>query len=406
VKWTFHERRKHPVKQLYLDDRDVREVWQEFKRVWWEKAEGDSLQLLKETLERFTEDELVRQIGAGWYAHSPGRSGYRCGKRPRRVVTSKGTLGVEIPKVRKGGFVPSVLRRYEQYREDVEALVREMFLSGVSTRQIGPIVWRLTGSTMSASTVSRMVRALDAKVAEYKSEPVCDDYVYLLLDGVSQRVRGSVGRKRRMVLSAIGIRADGTKEFISYLQVNRESASTWEAFLRDLFERGFKGRRLKLIVSDGSPGLARAIEMIYPWVAHQLCWVHKTWNVLNKVRRADQERVKAGLVRIYTASTRKQAVEAYLKWARKWRGKYPRAVRSVERHIEELLSLFLCPAHHRRYIRSVNLIERSFREVRKRTRPMSVFTNPASCDRIIFGVISKLNMQWRVHPLREFANNS
>jgi len=313
---------------------------------------------------------------------------------------------LEIPKVRKGGFVPSVLKRFERYREDVEALVREMFLSGVSTRQIGPIVWRLTSSSMSASTVSRIVRALDAKVAEYKSQPVGDEYVYLLLDGVSQGVRGSVGRNRRMVLSAIGIRADGTKEFISYLQVKRESASTWEAFLRDLFDRGLKGRCLKLIVSDGSTGLARAIEMVYPWVAHQLCWVHKSWNVMNKVRKADHERVKAGLVKIYTASTRKKAVEAYLRWARKWRGKYPRAVRSVERHIEELLNIFLCPAKHRRYIRSTNLIERSFREVRKRTRPMSVFTNPASCDRIIFGVISKLNMQWRRNPLKEFANKS
>jgi putative transposase len=393
------------MKQLYLYDRDVREVWQEFKRVWWEKVEGDSLRLLKETLERFTEDELVRQIGAGWYVHSPGRRGYRSGSRPRRVVTSKGTLAIEIPKVRKGGFVPSVLRRYEQYREDVEGLVREMFLSGVSTRQIGPIVWRLTGSDMSASTVSRIVRALDSKVAEYKSRPVSDEYVYLLLDGVSQRVRGSVGRKRRIVLSAIGIRVDGTKEFISYLQVKRESASTWEAFLRDLLERGLKGRALKLIVSDGSPGLARAIEMIYPWVAHQLCWVHKSWNVINKVRKADQARVKAGLVMIYTASTRKAAVEAYFRWVRQWRGKYPRAVRSVERHIEELLNLFLCPLEHRRYVRSVNLIERSFREVRKRTRPISVFTNPASCDRIIFGVISKLNMQWRRRPLQEFVNN-
>jgi putative transposase len=322
------------------------------------------------------------------------------------VVTSKGTLEVEIPKVRKGGFVPSVLRRYEQYREDVEGLVREMFLSGVSTRQIGPIVWRLTGSDMSASTVSRIVKALDSKVAEYKSQPVADEYVYLLLDGVSQRVRGSVGRKRRMVLSAIGIRADGTKEFISYLQVNRESASTWEAFLRDLFDRGLRGKRLKLIVSDGSPGLRRALEIVYPWVAHQLCWVHKSWNVVNKVRKADQARVKAGLVKIYTASTRKRAMEAYWRWARQWRDKYPRAVKSVERHLEELLNMFLCPAPHRRYIRSVNLIERSFREVRKRTRLISVFTNPASCDRIIFGIISKLNMQWRRRPLQEFANNS
>jgi transposase-like protein len=87
------------VKQLYLDDRDVREVWQESKRLWWEKAEGGSLRLLKETLERFTHEELVRQIGAGWYVHAPPRRGYRSGTRPRRVVTSKGALEVEILKV-------------------------------------------------------------------------------------------------------------------------------------------------------------------------------------------------------------------------------------------------------------------------------------------------------------------
>jgi transposase-like protein len=95
-----------------------------------------------------------------------------------------------------------------------------------------------------------------------------------------------------------------------------------------------------------------------------------------------------------------------LRWARRWREKYPAAVRSVERNFQELLNLFLCPAHHRRYIESTNLIERPFKEVRKRTRPIRVFTNQAGCDRIIFGIVSRLNMWWRRKPLREFANNS
>jgi len=127
-------------------------------------------------------------------------------------------------------------------------------------------------------------------------------------------------------------------------------------------------------------GLMRALEMVYPWVAHQLCWVHKMWNVLGKVRKVDHESVKRGLRAIYEARSRKAALEAYLRWARRWRGRYPRAIRSV------------------------NLIEQSFREVRRRTRPITTFTNPDSCDRIIFGVISKLNMQWRRSPLKEFAN--
>ena len=131
------------------------------------------------------------------------------------------------------------------------------------------------------------------------------------------------------------------------MQVKRESASTWEAFLRDLYERGLRGEMLKLIVSDDAPGLMGALEIVYPWVAHQLCWVHKTWNVLNKVPKRMQAKVKAGLVRIYTAPSRKQAMEAYECWARRWWDEYPGAVRSVERHLEELLNIFTCPGEQR-----------------------------------------------------------
>jgi transposase-like protein len=393
-------------KEIYLDERDVKEVWRDYRSLWWEQAEGTSVKVIKLMLDGLIHEELVRQVGAGWYEHSGGRRGHRSGTRPRRVVTMKGTLEFRIPKVRRGGFVPSVLRRYEQYREDVEALVREIFLSGVSTRQIGSIVWRLSKSDVSATTVSRMVKVLDTEVARFHAKPIEDEYVYVLLDGVSHRVRTSAGSKRRVVLSAIGIKEDGTKEFIAFLQVKRESATTWEAFLRDLYERGLRGRTLRLIVSDDAPGLMGALEIVYPWVAHQLCWVHKTWNVLNKVPKRMQEKVKAGLVRIYTAPSRKQAVEAYQRWARRWRLEYPGAVKSVDRHLEELLNIFTCPGEHRVYIRSTNLIERTFREVRKRTRPICVFTNPASCDRIIYGIISNMNTNWGRHPLLEIANIS
>ena len=189
--------------EIYLDERDVKEVWVDYRRLWWEHVEGTSVRMIKSMLERFIHEELVRQIGAGWYEHSGGRRGHRSGTRPRRVVMLKGTLEFRIPKVRRGGFVPSVLRRYGQYRDDIEALVREIFLSGVSTRQIGSIVWRLSKSDVSATTVSRMVKALDGEVARFHMRPIEDEYLYVLLDGVSHRVRTSAGCKRRVVLSAM-----------------------------------------------------------------------------------------------------------------------------------------------------------------------------------------------------------
>ena len=109
---------------------------------------------------------------------------------------------------------------------------------------------------------------------------------------------------------------------------------------------------------------------------------------------------------IYQADSRRAALRVYRAWAEKWREHRPRAVACLERDVEELLSFFTVPPAHWRKVRTTNVIERCFREVRRRTRPMSSFTNPASCDRIIFGVISHLNRSWERKPLKQFTQLS
>jgi transposase-like protein len=59
-----------------------------------------------------------------------------------------------------------------------------------------------------------------------------------------------------------------------------------------------------------------------------------------------------------------------------------------------LLAFFGCPAQDWLAIRTTNAIERSFREVRRRTRPISCFQNNASCERIIYAVFHHLNLRW------------
>jgi Transposase, Mutator family len=109
---------------------------------------------------------------------------------------------------------------------------------------------------------------------------------------------------------------------------------------------------------------------------------------------------------IYRAANRRRAERAFRRWAKRWQKPRPKAVACVERDLEQLLNFFSMPQQHWKKVRTTNVIERAFREVRRRTRPMSSSTNPASCERIVFGVINHLNSSWEKKPLKEFTQNA
>ena len=150
-------------------------------------------------------------------------------------------------------------------------LIREAFLRGISTRQVGRVVAVLSGEGVSAQTVSKLTRDLDQAVGEFHQARLSDDYAYLFLDGVSLRIRRSAGRKRVQMLVAYGVRRDGTRHLLAFLRSQGESQADWEALLQDLYRRGLEGKQLGLIVTDGCPGLAAAIQIVYPRVRHQRC---------------------------------------------------------------------------------------------------------------------------------------
>ena len=168
----------------------------------------------------------------------------------------------------------------------------------------------------------------------------------------------------------------------------------WSALLESLRSRGLEGKALRLVITDGAPGLLAAIRLVYPYAAHQRCWVHKLRNVVNNVRKADQPEVTAGAQQIYLAATRRDAIASFRRWKQRWQQLYPKAVACLERDLEELLACFDYPPRLRPKIRTTNTIERAFREVRRRTRPMTAFSNDASCERIVYALFEHLNALW------------
>jgi len=205
------------------------------------------------------------------------------------------------------------------------------------------------------------------------------------------------------LLVAYGQKADGRRQLLAFMRSSGESQAAWEGLLNDLYQRGFKGKNLRLIVTDGCPGLATALQVVYPRVKHQRCWVHKMRNIMNAARKRDREEIKAGAQAIYTAKGRQRAETAFKKFKFRWQKEYPSMVKRLEQDLPELLAFFSLPENLWRSLRTTNVIERCFVEVRRRTRPMVCFVNIESVDRIIFAIFNAYNQKWQNRTLRIFT---
>ena len=393
-----------------LTDLTVADLWREVKdeRTLWGDVSQQTLRTVKLLLENRMHDELTHYLNAGRYVRVYGRAGYRNGVYRRRLVTTWGTIpDLRIPRTRATGFRPTIVDRYQPRTEHVNRLVRAVFLGGLSTRRVGAALAPLLGDTVSPATVSKITQALDQAVAAFHARRLPDGYHYLFLDAVALRVKTPDGTRRRCALVAYGLTATGQRELIDYRLVRQECQATWEPFLINLACRGFTGSALRLITTDGHAGLHAALALVYPQVPRQACWVHVLRNVAQRLRVRDRNRCLAMARRIYLAPTRPAAERALQQWVRAWQPIAPAAVAGVLRDWEALLAFYAVTEHDWQRVRTTNAIERAFREVRRRTRPMSCFTNTASCDRIMFAVIWAFNQQAAGRPLSwETTQNS
>jgi putative transposase len=376
----------------------------DLKDSFWGDLEQKTRLAWKQLFE--AESERMRNLYMGCESYERGArpaGRYRNGYYERDFVTRFGTIRLKIARTRGKSFLPAGLDKFQRRAPEVALLIREAFLRGISTRQVGRVVATLTGEQVSAQTVSNLTRDLDAAVRQFHQAPLKDEWAYLFLDGVALKVRRPAGRQHVQMLVAYGVRPDGTRQLLGFLRARGESQSHWEALLNDLYRRGLKGDKLLLIVTDGCPGLAAAIQTVYPRAAHQRCWVHKMRNILEKVRKRDHDEVKADAQRIYLAKGRRQAEAAARAFCRRWRADYSTIVRQLERDLPELLAFFAFPQHLWRKLRTTNIIERCFVEVRRRTRPMVCFVNVQSVDRILYSIFHRFNLEWKNRTLRVFT---
>lgn len=385
----------------------IQHFLEEIKDQFWGDLTQATKVAVKQFLDLWSERERDAFIGLARYQRydqgGDERPEYRNGYYERDWVTRFGTIRLRIARSRGKAFLPEGLRRFQRRADEVALLIREAFLRGISTRQVGRVVALVTDEVVSHQTVSRITRELDEMVKQFHEARLEDDYLYLYLDGVSLRMRGPDQRKRVHMLVCYGVKVDGTRRLLAFMRSRGESEADWRGLLEDMFRRGLEGKNLGLIVSDGCPGLAAAIKTVYPRAKHQRCWVHKMRNILERVKKCDYAQVKRDAQAIYLADGIKNAQMLFREFRMKWIKAYPAMVKQLQKDLPELLSFMSFPKKQWVQLRTSNVIERCFVEVRRRTRPMVCFVNVGSVDRIIYSIFHRFNLEWETHPLRSFT---
>jgi len=330
----------------------------------------------------------------------------RNGHYPRHLLTTLGDIELCVPRTRR--YSPAgVLRAYARREAEIDRVILAGFVLGLSTRKVGETLLAMLGRQISATTVSRVAKTLDGAVAAFHRRQLKNQYKALMLDGVVLARKTGAGALRRPVLVALGLRPDGKKEIIDFRLAASESAGEWERFLTDLFRRGLTGEGLDMICVDGGSGLLAALPIVLPGIAVQRCWAHKIRNILDKIKKADQPAAKRAIHKVMNAPNAPAARAAARRFADRFKRKYPNAVASLRNDLDELLTCFRYKsADQRKAVRTTNAIERRFREVRRRTRPMGTFQDITSMDRILFAVFTHENKSQGLSTLFLLTQNN
>jgi transposase-like protein len=349
-------------------------------------------QLLRESLQEVLEAEMTELLGAEPAQRTEARSGYRAGYYGRSLVTRIGKLELRVPRDREGRFSTELFERYQRSEKALVSALAEMYVQGVSTRKVKAVTEELCGYAFSASTISQINKGLDAALARFAHRPLEEAYPYLILDARYEKVRLDGVIRSQAVLIAIGINWEGRRQVLAVELANRESATSWKDFVRRLKERGLTG--VEFVVSDDHEGLKKAVSELLPQAAWQRCYVHFLRNALDYLpRRADDDCLQE-LRWIYDRRNLKEAQADLVAWLQRWQARYPRLTDWAEQAIGETLTFYMLPRQHHKHLKITNLLERLNEEIKRRTRVVRIFPNPASCLRLVRALCAETHEAW------------
>lgn len=350
---------------------------------------GDAIQLL---INAAMKAEREKYLGAAPYERSDKRRGYANGFKPKKVKTRIGELSLQVPQTRDSQFYPNALEKGIRSERALRTVVAEMYIQGVSTRKVEHILAEMGGFSMTSSTVSKAVAELDELFEAWRNRPL-GSYPYIYLDARYENVREGGSVIDNAVLVAVGISEKGDREVLGVSVSLSEAEVHWRGFLRSLQERGLHG--VQLVVSDDHAGLKAALKGTLPSVKWQRCQYHLQQNAQSYVPRQELKVGVADDIRaVFDAIDREEADRLLKRAIEKYSKPAPRLAEWMTENISEGLTVFDFPIPHRQRIRTTNTLERLNREIKRRTRVVSIFPNPASCLRLVTALAIEISEHW------------
>ncbi len=369
---------------------------------FFDMLEQQLREIARITIINIIQDEFEQFIGAAPYQRSNDRADSRNGVRYRDFDTRFGVIeDIAIPRARNRRFIPNLFSRWKRRETRITRTIADMFVNGISTRKIKKITKAIWGRQYSATTVSRCNQLLQQDYLKWMNRPISQSIRYLFFDAVNLKIRRH-WLSTEALLCAIGITDDGNKEFLGFMLGGRESTASWESLLLLLLQRGLSADQLKMVTIDGNAGLISALGSLLPGVTIQRCIVHKIRNIVGKCPRSLRGVVPAEAKLIFYATSQAEARQRFNEFKARWQQQLPQIVECIEKDLEELIAFYQFPYQHWAKIRSTNVIERAFKEFKRRIKVMETFPNEQSCLRIMLALAKMLNENWEYKPIKDF----
>ena len=373
-------------------DNNLPYLWAVFKQLFYQQHPVEII--FSKALELFAnqwlKEEFYLQVGAAKYQRSPNRKAYSCGYYRRKLISSKGSIILNVPRARNMSIEYCLFEKYKRYTPEIEQIIAQSILLGHSTRKARAFFKKILGDdAISQQLATNILRKYDFELERWKNRKIDRKVKILVVDAMY--LKGAIWgiKSAKPVLFAYGVYEDGTGEILDFEPARSESSNNWLIFLGRLYHRGLSN--VELIVSDDSASISDAIAMLWPTSKHQLCLFHflrnfdkKTYDLDKKLRR----NLKTDLQEVFKAEDIGAFQQRLSIFLRKYRFlQQHKAIKYLLEHLEQLTQFYSMPKHMQAIAKTTNRLERIFKEIKRRVKAFGRFPNSNSCRRWLFALI-------------------
>ena len=375
-----------------LNSKSIKSILQEAL-----SKDGDFLkEMVRMLLQEMMEEERNTQVGVlSHQRDNTRRRANRNGYKPRSFNTRVGNLLLAKPQIREFAFHTQLFENYQRSEKALLASICQMVTQGVSTNRVKKIVGKLSPDlTYSKSTVSRITQELDPQIKKWQQRQLQDYYKYLFTDAVYFYVRVDHQVVSSPVLISVAVDQSGHRKILGIDFAFEESYQSYLNHFNKIKNRGLK--YVDLTVSDDHKGLIRAQQELFSHTPHQRCICHFMRNVLSRVPYKEKEKLACYLKQVFNSPNGEMAATVAQMIAQKYQDSYPKVSQILEEELGFTLTYLDYPDHHKRKIRTTNLIEGVInKDLKQRSKVVGIFPNQKSCLRYVCMRLMEIDEEWQ-----------